>query len=163
MNNYAFIDGQNFFESTDRFHWNFSSEKFFQHLKTQYNITKIFYFLGYIPFHKENLYKKLRHNGLTLCFKQRIKYKNQQGNWQTKSNIDGKLIAKILIKLSEYDNIILVAGDGDYYFLVQYLIRQRKLLKIFMPSKSKGSSIYNTKFIEPYISYISMNRNLFEK
>lgn len=84
------------------------------------------------------------------------------GNWRTKSNIDGKLIAKTLIKFPIYDKAIIVAGDGDYYFLIQYLIRQKKLLKIYMPSKNKGSSIYDDDYVNPYISYISKMRTLFE-
>jgi len=161
-NNYAFIDGQNFFESTKRFHWRFSKRQFFNYLRTKYKIKKIFYFVGYKEEHKDTVYKKLIKQGLCLCFKKRIEYKDKDGNWRTKSNVDGKLIAKALIKFPEYDNVIIVAGDGDYYFLVQYLIRQKKLLKIYMPSKTKGSSIYYNKYVKPYISFISMRRDLFE-
>ena len=162
MNNYTFIDGQNFFESTKRFHWHFSKRKFFNYLLTQYKIKKILYFVCYRKEHKNTIYKRLRKQGLCLCFKKRIEYKDREGNWKTKLNVDGKLMAKLLIKFPEYDKAIIVAGDADYYFLAQYLIRQKKLLKIYMPSKSKGSSIYDNRYVKPYISYISLVRDLFE-
>jgi hypothetical protein len=40
--------------------------------------------------------------------------------------------------------IILVSGDGDYKMLVDFLIEQKRLLKVLFPNRKFASSLYKS-------------------
>ena len=47
---------------------------------------------------------------------------------------------KLYLK-EEFNNVVLVSGDGDYYKMVKFLLEQNKLERILFPNK-KYSSLY---------------------
>lgn len=49
---------------------------------------------------------------------------------------------KKLYKHEDFEKIILVSGDGDYYKMVKFLVEEDKLCKILMPVKGRASSLY---------------------
>ena len=52
-------------------------------------------------------------------------------------------IMKMLMeKPNEFDKILLVTGDGDFFELVNYLIAKKRFLKILPPAKKNSSSLY---------------------
>ena len=40
--------------------------------------------------------------------------------------------------------IVLVSGDGDYKMLVDFLIEQKRLLKVLFPNRKFASSLYKS-------------------
>lgn len=80
-----------------------------------------------------------------------------------KANVDSNLIAHSLIKITNYDKSVIVAGDGDYYFLSKYLLRNNKLLKIILPSKACSSSLYRNNIFRQYLVYLDNMKNQLEK
>jgi len=44
-----------------------------------------------------------------------------------------------MIEYTNYDKAVIVSGDGDFYCLVEYLIKNNKLLKIIVPNKKYSS------------------------
>jgi uncharacterized LabA/DUF88 family protein len=161
--NYAFIDGQNLIKSVEKFTWKFSLKKFINYLKKDLKVTKIFYFVGYIPPRDQERYKRIRVLGCQLCFKKVISIKDRTGKFIIKGNVDGKLITHTLIKISTCNKVVIVAGDGDYYYLIKFLIKSNKLLYVLMPSKRKMSSLYRNTDILKYTKFISQNRNILEE
>lgn len=49
---------------------------------------------------------------------------------------------KRLYKKEEFDQIVLVSGDGDYKMLVDFLIEEQKFRKVLFPDGSRASSLY---------------------
>jgi len=43
---------------------------------------------------------------------------------------------------NNYDKALIVTGDGDFYCLADYLIKQNKLLKLMAPDRYKFSSLF---------------------
>ena len=43
----------------------------------------------------------------------------------------------------DFDKIVLVSGDGDYFRTVKYLLQKQRLLKILLPSRKSASSLYS--------------------
>jgi uncharacterized LabA/DUF88 family protein len=131
---YAFIDGTNLHRSIKDMGWVLHYGRFRRWLLDKFGATKAFYFIGYVPANR-GLYESLRASGYTLRFKPTSV--NRDG--ERKGNIDAELILCAVLRCRECDGIIIVTGDGDYYCLVKYLKRQKKLLKLVIPDRNNYS------------------------
>jgi hypothetical protein len=50
--------------------------------------------------------------------------------------------------------VVIVSGDGDYFRMVDFLIEEKKLLKVLFPNQKFASSLYK-RHIEPkYYDYL---------
>ena len=104
--------------------------------KDKYGIVKAFIFIGFVPTN-QSLYTSLQKDGYILVFKPTL----QLADGRVKGNIDAELVLHTMIEYPNYDKALIVTGNGDFYCLVEYLIKQRKLLKLMVPDKSKYSSL----------------------
>lgn len=134
--NYAFIDGQNLYQSIFEQGWTLDYKKFRVYLNHRFRVTKAIYFLGYLPNHRW-LYNNLRRDGYILSFK----YISKDQNNKIKGNVDAELILSTIIRMPYYDKAVIVAGDGDYYGLAKYLQRHQKLEGIVIPNRYNYSKL----------------------
>jgi hypothetical protein len=65
-----------------------------------------------------------------------------------------------ILEIENYNSAIIVAGDGDYFCLIDYLRKVNKLGRIIIPNKHKYSSLLR-KF-HPFMNYITDLRNKLE-
>jgi len=137
QNNYAFIDSQNLHLSISQQGWALDFKKFRKYLYDKYNINKALLFIGYVP-QNQNLYTNLQKYGYILIFKPTL----QKPNGKVKGNIDADLVLHTMIKYEKYDKALIITGDGDFFCLVEYLIKNDKLLKLMIPDKKAYSSLY---------------------
>lgn len=149
INNYAFIDAQNLNLSIQSLGWKVDFHKFRIYLKDKYKIEKAFFFLGYVK-ENENLYKKLRKVGFEIIFKPILKYKNGK----IKGNVDAELVLQTMIEYSNFDQAVIVTGDGDFFCLVKYLIKQHKLKKLLVPNEFKYSALLK-RFPSEYLAFVN--------
>jgi len=161
-NNYAFIDGQNLHVSTCKFDWNFSYEKLMTFLKKNLYIEKAFYFIGFTEDRNCARYKELRRIGFTLCLRKPVQ-RFIHGKLEIKANVDSNLITHSLIKIHKYDKAVIIAGDGDYYFLAKYLLRNNKLHRLLVPCKSDCSNLFKNNIFRNHIAYLSRMKKTLEK
>jgi len=148
MNIYAFIDSQNLNLSIQAVGWKLDFKKFRTFLKEKYNVSKAFLFLGYIAGNEE-MYTSLQKAGYVLVFKPTLIYKNGR----IKGNCDAELVLHCMIEKDNFDKAIIIAGDGDYHCLIEYLKEQSKLLKVGIPNSENYSALLR-KFSE-YFFYIN--------
>lgn len=66
-------------------------------------------------------------------------------NGRVKGNVDAELVLHTMIEYDNYEKAIIVTGDGDFYCLVDYLIKNDKLLKLMIPNRHKFSSLLRRK------------------
>lgn len=142
MNNYAFIDSQNLNLSIKQQGWKLDFKRFRIYLQQKYNVTKAFLFIGYIA-DNQKLYNNLQSNGYILIFKPTLKI----STGEVKGNVDSELVLYSIIEIPNYNKAIIVAGDGDYACLVEYLLKQNKLEKLMIPDANKYSFLL-TKFLK---------------
>jgi len=116
-NNYAFIDGQNIYKGIKDLEWTLDWKKFRVYLKEKYNIAVAYIFLGFIP-ENQKLYQYLKQDGFILRFRP-VTY----GKGIIKGNVDANLILQAMIDLKNYDGAVIVSSDGDFYPLVEHLIK----------------------------------------
>jgi uncharacterized LabA/DUF88 family protein len=143
MKNIAFIDGQNLYMGTRSCNplWEANLAKLKIYLEMKYNVSEVYYFLGYIQDDNEDLYDEIQKSGMILKFREH----NSAMLGKKKGNVDSDIIFSVMKKLYKkdpFDKIVLVSGDGDYKMLVDFLIEEGKFEKILFPNKKFASSLY---------------------
>lgn len=76
-----------------------------------------------------------------------------------KGNVDTDIVFITMRKVADnedFDKVILVSGDGDYFKMVQYLIEKSKFGRLLAPNERYMSSLYKT--LEPKY-YAFLNRS----
>ena len=148
-NNYAFIDSQNLNLSIREQGWVLDFARFRVYLADKYGINKAFVFIGYLR-ENEPLYNSLRKDGYNLVFKPTLLHEGG-----VKGNVDAELVLHAMIEYTNYDKALIVTGDGDFYCLVEYLLKKDKFLKLMVPNKDKYSALFR-----PLIPHIIFMNNL---
>lgn len=85
----------------------------------------------------QSLYTSLQKDAYILTFKPTL----QLPDGRVKGNIDAELVLHTMIEYPNYDKALIVTGDGDFYCLVEYLIKQKEILKLMVPDENKYSSL----------------------
>ncbi|MBI3559481.1 NYN domain-containing protein [Candidatus Gottesmanbacteria bacterium] len=157
MKRYVFIDSQNLNLGVLSLGWKLDFRKFYIYLKDKYKIKKAIIFIGYIK-ENQNLYKKLKSFGYDLVFKPTLRSKKEG----IKGNVDADLVLHAAkIEYKNYDEAIIVSGDGDFCCLHEDLEKERKLFKIIVPSRKGESSLL--KRFRKYKLYVAEIRPKVER
>ncbi|OJI06566.1 hypothetical protein BK004_02905 [bacterium CG10_46_32] len=133
-NNYAFIDSQNLNLGIKKLGWKLDYKRFRVYLQEKYGAKKAYLFIGYIPRYA-SLYRSLENFGYSIIFKPII----ETHDGQVKGNIDAELVLQTMIEYQNYDQAIIVIGDGDFYCLVKYLAAQKKFMRLIVPNRYRYS------------------------
>ena len=148
QDNYAFIDSQNLNLSIRDQGWVLDFGKFRTYLQDKYGVTKAFLFIGYV-YQNQDLYINLQKQGYILIFKPTLSLPDGR----VKGNVDAELVLHAMIEYENYDKAVIVTGDGDFYCLVDYLIKKDKLVKLLIPNRNKFSSLFRKMM--PHIAFMS--------
>ncbi len=146
---YAFIDSQNLNLGTQKVGFKLDWKKFYQYLQQEYGVTKAFLFVGYIP-EFEDMYRQLHDFGYLVVLKPTQDLTrpvtpdkpDDHDKKPVKGNIDAELVLWAMKEFQNYQQAIVVSGDGDFYCLLEYLHEQHKLGKVLVPN-SHFSNMFN--------------------
>jgi uncharacterized LabA/DUF88 family protein len=127
---YAFIDSQNLNLGIKSLGWSLDWWKFRQYLKSKYNVTKAFLFIGY-KVGNENLYTFLQKLDYIIVLKPTL----ELPDGTVKGNVDADLVLHTMIEFPNYQKAIIVSNDGDFRSLVEYLYKHNKLHRVLVPNK----------------------------
>lgn len=163
---YAFIDSNNLYQGilTDipkvKYKgWKLNFKKLRIYLENKYNVEKAFLFIGYVK-GNEQMYSQLQKDGYILIFKPTISYVDGNGKKTVKGNVDAELVLQAMIEFKNYDKAMIVAGDGDYKCLLEYLEKQRKLSHLLIPNQKMYSSLLIP--FKKYMRYMNQLRTKLE-
>jgi uncharacterized LabA/DUF88 family protein len=127
-NNYAFIDGQNFYKSVQEIEKELEAleveldlDEFRIYLTEKHDVKIAYYFVGYLQ-QNIRLYDQLKRQGYELRFKEVATHGNT-----IKGNVDVFLTLQSMKDYSNYKKAVIITSDGDYACLVEYLHDQGKL------------------------------------
>jgi len=159
---YAFIDSQNLNLGTSKDirrygkiiykGWKLDFKKFRKYLSDKFRVNKAFLFIGYVR-QNVNLYSKLKSFGYKLVFKPTV----SDGEGKPKGNVDAELVLhSAAIEYLNYDKAIIISGDGDFYCLVDYLKKNKKLERLIIPNAKSASSLL--KKFQKYKVFIEFER-----
>lgn len=143
MKNYAFIDSQNLNLGVRSSGWDVDWRKFRNYLRDKYQVTSAYIFIGYVA-GNEKLYTRLQEWGYVVVLKPTL----ELPDGRVKGYVDAELVLHSMIHYSKFDKAIIVSGDGDFFCLVEYLVKNDKLLKLIAPNRHY-SSLYKSysKFV----------------
>lgn len=136
MRTVAFIDGANLHKGIEQLGWELDYQRFHVWLVDKFKIEKAYLFLGLIPEYTR-LYKKLQEAGYVLVFKETI----SDHTGKVKGNCDAELVLQTVSGWYEkqFDDAVVVSGDGDFRCLVDFLIERSALKRILAPDNKKCS------------------------
>ena len=137
---YAFIDGQNLYESLNRKGIEISYEKYRKYLRNRYGVNKAILFLGSI--HKD-IYRKAKRAGFLIKKKLAVPQIDEKGRIVMKANVDIDLVVEAIgNSWGKYDKAVIVSGDGDFLPLIEYLKKKDKLKIVIIPNREHSSRCY---------------------
>ncbi|MEK7511801.1 MAG: NYN domain-containing protein [Patescibacteria group bacterium] len=125
-------------------------------MQDRFDVAKAFLFIGYVA-ENQSLYTALQKLGYIVIFKPTLILPNKK----VKGNVDAELVLHTMIELSVYQQAVIVSGDGDFYCLIEYLLGQKKLCRLIIPSKFKFSSLLR-KFNQ-HITFLNNAREKLQK
>lgn len=131
-NSTAYIDASNLKFGVQQSNWELDYKTFRSWLRDKFGVSRAILFMGLIPLNFE-LYNYLQSIGYDIVFKPTIT--NKDG--KTKGNVDGELILRVAKDFYEnhLKHVVLIAGDGDYYCIVEFL--KEKKISVFIVSPNK--------------------------
>ena len=158
---YAFIDSQNLNLGIQAMGWKMDWRKFRKLLADEYGVTKAFMFIGYMA-ENEPMYEQLHELGFLIVLKPTVDVKptadkpadvpgeppKEEAKHAVKGNIDADLVLYAMKELPNYDQAIIVSGDGDFFGLVEYLAERQKLKCVMTPNWR-----YST-LLKPFENYV---------
>lgn len=148
LSNYAFIDSQNLNLAIRGQGWVLDFKKFRRYLQDKYGVEKAFIFIGFLP-QNQALYTGLQKDGYILVFKPTLSLPGGK----VKGNVDAELVLHTMVEYPNYNKALIVTGDGDFYCLVDYLIKHDKLLKLMISDEKKFSSLLRK--LMPHIVFMN--------
>ena len=128
----AYIDASNLKFGIEQSGWNLDYKSFRSWLRDKFGVSRAILFMGLIPDNSE-LYNYLQSIGYDISFKPTVTSKEGR----TKGNVDGELILSIAKDFFEnkLESAVLVAGDGDYHCIVEFLKEKNISIKIVSPNR----------------------------
>ena len=163
---YAFIDSQNLnigvqtnvhYKNKQIYTgWKLDFVKFRRYLRDKHKVEVAFLFVGNLP-GQEGLYAFLQRAGYIVILKPTTSYTDASGAIRVKGNVDTDVVLYASAKeINNYDQAIIVTGDGDFLSLCEYLDERQKLRAIVIPNKLRFSSLLS-KFSNKF-DFVSTNR-----
>ncbi len=143
QNNYAFIDLNNLYRGLRDLGWTIDYVRFRRYLLEKHGVTHVYAFIGYME-GNESLYRSLQEKDYILIFKPT--FEDQDGN--VKGNCDAELVLQAMIEYPNYDQAVLITGDGDFACLATYLNDHDKLRRVLVPNDHKYSSLLKKAVVE---------------
>lgn len=154
---YAFIDSQNLNLGVISSNKRLDFKRFRVYLKDKFKVEKAILFLGFIPKNKK-MYDLLESFNYELVFKKTTK----DSCGKIKGNVDAELVLwAARIEYANYDKATIVSGDGDFYCLINFLMKENKLEKIIVPN-DKYSTLLRV-FTSQILNLSLVSEKIFKK
>ena len=140
----VYIDGANLHRAASELGYVIDYKKFRSWLRHKYSPENVYLFIGLIP-SRASLYEHLQQCGFILVFKQTISV-----GGEVKGNCDAELVLRATSHFyeKEYEQCILVTGDGDFGCLVEFLVGRKAMHAVIAPNKKKCSFLLRNKNTE---------------
>jgi uncharacterized LabA/DUF88 family protein len=150
--NFAFIDAQNLHRSSKHWGWKLDYEKLRNYLRQEYKVEVAYLFIGFIPDNQE-IYSNLQKAGYVLVFKETVETVEE-----IKGNCDVELALQAVIDIENYNQAVIISGDGDFTSLIRYLNSKNKLNILLVPNKTAYSAFLK-KTAKDKIGYLNLLSN----
>lgn len=124
----AFIDASNIIYSASRNSWKVDFEKLAKYLKERYKVKRLIYFAGVDAENLKQLkfYEKIQGFGYEL----RLIPVKTFADGHKKADVDSRMTSEMMLYWRKYSKAVVMAGDGDYYWVLEYMCAKKKQIKL---------------------------------
>lgn len=137
---YAFVDAANIiYRQKDKGYWKIDLKKLISYLKSRFHAKHVLYFGGVDSSNavQNRLYTKMESWGYEMRLNPVKKFTNDRGERYNKADVDSRMTFEMMRLEKEYDQAVVLTGDGDYYWVLQYLIEKKdRIWLIASPDKT---------------------------
>ncbi len=121
---FAFIDATNIIYGADDHGWRMDYKKLADFLNTRFGVEKTLYYAGVDDQNLKqlNFYEKLQDFGYSL----RLVPVKTFSDGKKKADVDSRMTFEMMLYLQSYDEVVVMTGDGDYYWVLEYLKKLKK-------------------------------------
>jgi len=125
---FAFIDLSNVFGGAESEKWEVDYRKLKRYLVTRYGVARAFVFGGTSnrPDRVE-LHEQLSRLGYEVLLVPTRRF----SDGSSKADVDSRMTFEIMRLEKEYDKAIVLTGDGDFYWVLEYLLARKESTKLF--------------------------------
>jgi len=126
---YAFVDAANMIYRNQYVHsWTIDLKKLLTYLQHRYGVSRTLYYGGIDNRNRTQvqLYGKLAMWGYELRLNPVKRFVNDKGEWYLKADVDARMAFEAMKLQSEYDRAVLLTGDGDFFWLLEYLLQKKE-------------------------------------
>lgn len=151
----VFIDGSNLFHCQLKNGWKIDFSKFKNYLELQGELVGLYYFTPspeYTNQEKITAYRGFRdaliHFGYTVIDKElkiirRTNRETGEVEIERKGNLDGEMVLFMLTTYDKYDEMVFVGGDSDFEMVLDYIVKNKKLVTCISNSRTTAKEIKN--------------------
>lgn len=136
---FVFIDATNIIYGAGGAGWKVDFKKLMSYLKGRYQALKVLYYGGIDSNNQKqlNFYKKLEFFGYELRLVPVKTFKDGK----KKADVDSRMTFEIMLLLNQYNNAIFMTGDGDFFWVFEYLIQTKIGVKLIANSRSTAREL----------------------
>ncbi len=138
IRNIAFIDGQNLHLGITSEWWQIDMTRFRIFLRDRFHVDEAYYFLGCITDEQSDLYTNIQRAGFILVFREHSSVMIGTKKWNVDTDIVFNIMRRLYLR-QEFQKIVLVSGDGDYFKMVRFLIEEDRFERIIFPNRHHSS------------------------
>lgn len=136
---YVFIDATNIIYGTSYYGWKMDFKKLYKYLITRYKAKVIYYYAGVDNSNIKQLhfYEKLTDFG----YKLRLVPVKKFSDGHKKADVDSRMTFEMMKMDKKFDKAVIMTGDGDYYWVLEYLLKNKKMVKLISHNKNTAQEL----------------------
>ena len=114
-------------------------EKLIKYLKERFGANRVLYYAGLDAENKKQLvfYEILQKFGYEL----KLVPVKRFNDGTRKGDVDARLTFEAMKYFNNYDKAVFLTGDGDYYWLLEYLLEKQKEIKLIAHTQSTAKEL----------------------
>lgn len=144
LSTYAFIDAANvIYHNSDFNPWKIDLRKLIKYLNERFGVSKTFYYGGIDDRNKVQvrICQKMKSWGFILRLNPVKHFVNDRGEWYTKADVDSRMTFEMMHLLPEYDRAVVLTGDGDFFWVLDYLLQQKERVWLLASPKKTAKEL----------------------
>lgn len=136
---FAFIDATNIIYGASHHGWRVDFAKLADYLRTRFEVTKILYYAGVDNENIKQLkfYEKLQEFGYELRLVPVKTFKDGS----KKADVDSRMTFEMMRYLKTYNRAVIMTGDGDYCWVIEYLLKIKEKVWVLSNPKSTAQEL----------------------
>lgn len=157
LKTYVFIDASNIIYGASGHGWKMDFRKLSHYLKTRYGAIRILYYAGLDSENNKQLrfYEKLQEFGYELRLVPVKIFKDGH----KKADVDSKMTFEMMRYFRDYNRTIVMTGDGDFYWVLEYLLEKKRDVKLLAHSLSTARELKQL-FANRFINLLDIKDHL---